>query len=213
MYEDATASLTLVIAKTRIAPLTISTTPRLELCGAQLLSKLLFMTADVLSIPIENVFAWCDSTIALYWLNTPPAKLKTYICNRVVDTISRVPASQWRHVPTQCNPADIASRGSTPSQLMSFSLWWNGPDWLRDLPDAWPVKMYWKRKDSLPETKPAVLITSPPTEDVTIAFSDYNHLHCIIAWCCRFLHNCRVRPDRRTLKPGLSYCGSWCGQK
>ena len=101
----------------------------------------------------------------------------------------------------QCNPADIASRGSTPHQLMSFSLWWDGPDWLRDPPDAWPAKTDWKRKDSLPETKPAILITSPPTEDVTIAFSDYNHFtlhHCMV------LHNCRVRQDRRTLKPGLS---------
>ena len=41
--------------------------------------------------------------------------------------ITRVPATHWRYVPTECNPSDIASKGAIPSQLISFELWGSGP--------------------------------------------------------------------------------------
>ena len=100
VYEDATVSITLLYSKTRVAPLCGATTPRLELCGAQLLSKLLILVAKALAVPVTNIYAWSDSTIVLSWLSTPPVRLKSYVCNRVMDTIERVPPAQWRHVPT-----------------------------------------------------------------------------------------------------------------
>ena len=119
-YADTTTSVSVVLSKTRIAPLSTMMTPRLELCGAQLLSKLLGTVAKSFSIPIESIYAWCDSTNTLCWLSTPPSRLESFVCNRVVDTTSRVPASQWRYVLTDCNPADLASTGNNPSQLMTF---------------------------------------------------------------------------------------------
>ena len=138
VYEDATVSIKLLYSKTRVAPLTGSTTPRLELCGAQLLSKILLHVANALCIPVSDTFAWSDSTITLCWLSTPPIRLKTYVCNRVMDTVGRIPASQWRHVPTTSNPADVASRGMAPAALIEFQLWWQGPPWLLLPPLQWP---------------------------------------------------------------------------
>lgn len=40
---------------------------------------------------------------------------------------------------THENPADISSRGVTPAQLIESKLYWNGPDWLKQSQDAWPV--------------------------------------------------------------------------
>lgn len=36
--------------------------------------------------------------------------------------------SQWNHISTKDNPADLATRGVTAQQLLESKLWWNGPD-------------------------------------------------------------------------------------
>lgn len=45
----------------------------------------------------------------------------------------------WRHVPGSDNPADLLSRGRTPSELADSDLWWHGLLFLRDPNEAWPV--------------------------------------------------------------------------
>ena len=78
LYEDTTVSVSLVLAKTKVAPLSpAGTTTRLELCGAQVLSKLLETAMITLDVPLQDVFAWSDSTIVLCWLNMPPDRLNT----------------------------------------------------------------------------------------------------------------------------------------
>ncbi len=173
LYSDTTVSTSLLLAKTKVAPLNGSTIPRKELNGAQLLSRVLASAANTLSISLEDVYAWCDSTIVLCWLSTPASKLKTYVSNRVVDTTCRIPASHWRYVPTDYNPADIASRGAMPSKLISFELWWNGPTWLLQPPSAWPANTDWRGKKYLLEAKPVVMFTATPPESFIELFSSY----------------------------------------
>ena len=81
VYTDTSTTISLVTPKTKVAHLNTLTIPQLELCGAQLLSKLLLSMMDTLAIPIQDVHAWCDSTITLGWLNTSPQKLKTFVSN------------------------------------------------------------------------------------------------------------------------------------
>ena len=40
-------------------------------------------------------------------------------------------------VPTEDNPADMATRGKTPTEL-SISIWWKGPYWLQSHETDWP---------------------------------------------------------------------------
>ncbi len=44
---------------------------------------------------------------------------------------------RWRHVRTEENPADLASKGVSPSDLIHSTLWWNGPPWLQQPPTEW----------------------------------------------------------------------------
>ena len=101
MYADTSTSTSLVTSKNRVAPLATTTIPRLELCGAQLLSKLLQTVMDAINVPLLDVYAWCDSSITLGWINSTQSKLKTFIANRVADITVRIPSSNWRYVSTE----------------------------------------------------------------------------------------------------------------
>ncbi len=51
VYSDTSVSTSLLIAKTKVTPICGSTTPRKELCGAQLLSKILITASNALYMP------------------------------------------------------------------------------------------------------------------------------------------------------------------
>ena len=75
--------VSLVMSKTKVAPIKRLTIPRLELCGAHLLAQILHHTQELFHITPDNIFAWTDSTIVLGWLSGNPRRFKTYVGNRI----------------------------------------------------------------------------------------------------------------------------------
>ncbi len=87
-----TSMLTLIIAKTETAPLNKQSIPRLELCGAQLLAKLLAKVQPSLKVNLDNTYTWSDSTIVLHWLDGNPKRYKTFVGNRISTILELLPS-------------------------------------------------------------------------------------------------------------------------
>jgi len=123
IHEDGSISTAFIMAKARVRPLKVTTVPKLELQAAALLSQLLVYTATILDIPLHMIYPWTDSAIVLGWLKKMPHAIsEVFVRNRVAAIQEALPQSLWRHVTTGDNPADIASRGSSVTNLLSSSL-------------------------------------------------------------------------------------------
>ncbi|GFU74974.1 uncharacterized protein TNCV_3752251 [Trichonephila clavipes] len=113
----------LITSKSRVAPIKSLTIPRLELCAAVLLAKLVKRVVAALQLETSELYLWSDSKIVLAWLRKEPMDLKTFVQNRVAKIQELYPNKLWRHVPSDQNPADLVSRGVDPDKLLQQNLW------------------------------------------------------------------------------------------
>ena len=113
---SGTAHISLVFSKTRAAPQNL-TIPRLELCGAHLLSQILTHVQEVLNVPKDEVHAWTDILLSVGSLVTTQIQdLRGTRVSRIMELIS---PDRWRHVSGMDNPADCVSRGLFPPNCWS----------------------------------------------------------------------------------------------
>ena len=130
----------LIAAKTRVAPMSKQTIPRLELLSSLLASRLTESVRKALDDvkSIDSVTYWSDSTVVLSWIRNSKKEYKQFVENRLREIRRIAPTELWKYVPTKQNPADIASRGTTATQLIENKLWWNGPEFLVMSNEHWP---------------------------------------------------------------------------
>ncbi|KAJ8723327.1 hypothetical protein PYW08_003239 [Mythimna loreyi] len=131
IVTNNSTSVVLVAAKTRLVPSSKAVSlPRLELCAAELLTKLMSKIVKSINSLAVETYGWSDSKVSLSWIQGSPERWKPFVANRVKKIASIMPPNTWHYVNTKENPADAASRGLTTQQLLEHKLWWQGPTFL-----------------------------------------------------------------------------------
>ena len=132
--KDDIVSSTLISTKCKVAPIKPSTLPRLELLAVHTGAKLATAVkgAQSKSKHALNISVlYSDSVIALSWIKADPARWHPFVSNRVSQIQSMLPTTEFIHVPSEENPADLCSRGLLATQLVAQqTFWFQGPSWL-----------------------------------------------------------------------------------
>ena len=128
---------TFLMGKARLAPLKMTTIPRLKLTAATVAVRIGQQLRKELDLVLDSVIFHTDSTTVLHYILNEKKRFPIFIANRVRLIRDHSTPSQWRYVETNVNPADYASRGLDAHQIIHDRHWLNGPDFLWEPESSW----------------------------------------------------------------------------
>ena len=204
----------LIMAKSRLAPLKAMMIPRMELSAAVLATRLDQMIRRELDLSVDSSTFWTDSTYVLQYIENKDKRFQIFVANRVSAILDQSAATQWRYVETSLNPADEASRGMTVDALLRNDPWSQGPPFLKQPKETWlqrPADIG-EISDSDPEIKRTVEVFGNKVNDQSNhineaieKFSSWTRLKKAMAWVLSYKQNLNEQSQRRKAKEVISY--------
>ena len=124
-------SNTLLFGQSKVAPVQTTSIPRLELCAAVLAAQAATRILKEIEMKIDKVTFYTDSKVVLGYIQNESRRFHVYVANRVQLIRRLSDPHRWRYVDTSENPADLATRRLSVSDLVK-SNWLTGPQFLNN---------------------------------------------------------------------------------
>ena len=159
--DEGKKETALVYAKSKLNPIKPLTVPVLELTAAVKGFRMAEFTAEAFGVELAEFRFWSDSKCVHDWLHTPAHTLPRGTRNKVAFLQTYTQPDQWWFVPSNLNPADLASRGCSVKDLIDHNLWWTGPPFLMQ-ESSYPPQF--KRERWIPPQTESALVIK---EDIT----------------------------------------------
>ena len=100
----------------------------------------------------KRIVTFIDASQQAYGAAIYGKDFRPFVANRIGEIQMFTEPSQW-HALTEENPADLCTRGATPSELADSSLWWISPEWLTKDFKEWSKMQDPNRPREMPEKK------------------------------------------------------------
>ncbi|CAC5388524.1 unnamed protein product [Mytilus coruscus] len=121
-YDLPCLSAGFVLGKTKLAPISGNTIPRLKICAAVMAAEIVEFVTYNLDQTTDTVKFYSDSRIVLGYVTNQTRLFYTYVANRVQRIRKSSSPEHWNFVSTQLNPADQGTK-CIPADKVNSSLW------------------------------------------------------------------------------------------
>ncbi|XP_062713750.1 uncharacterized protein LOC134290600 [Aedes albopictus] len=194
----------LVTAKTKVAPLSAMSVPRLELQAAVIGVRLMKSVQENHTLPISRRVIWGDSKTVQSWLRSDQRKYRQFVAFRVSEILNETSLEEWKWVPTRRNVADEATKWGKGPSFQPDSRWFTGPEFLYEDESRWPEQEY-SPPDIQEEMRPVHAHHRPSSNPVFNyqRFSKYQRLLRTVGYVLRFIDRCRRKPATDSSDTGV----------
>ncbi|KAH8339623.1 hypothetical protein KR067_011866 [Drosophila pandora] len=189
---DAKVDVSLVIAKSKVAPLKPLSIPRMELQAAVMGARLAHKVMSTRNLRIDNATYWSDSKTVLQWLTMDPRNFHQFVMHRVAEILETTQVEQWRWVPSKLNVADGATKITDQTQQKT---WITGPGFLKAESSHWPTSTKQESIIDTSEIRKHVMTTRARSAVMFNAhhFSSWRRLYRAVAIIFLFVDRLRAK--------------------
>ncbi|XP_057380307.1 uncharacterized protein LOC130702709 [Daphnia carinata] len=197
VHPNGTADISILLSKSRLAPLKFMTIPRLELNAVVLAARLAVQAKEEHDIIFRKTIYWSDSSTVLSWIKSRSCRINVYVGNRIGEILESSSSTEWNYVPSFINPADDASRGLTAAEFDIRHRWFSGPKFLKVLTN-WPcLPSLPPLEADDPEVREATWVgqVQLPDNEIDQLIARKSRVHIVIrivAYMLRFIANART---------------------
>ena len=195
IYDATNSNITLIMGKSRVAPLKTISIPRLELTAATVAARMYKFITKEFPTKIDKSYFWTDSFIVLKYLQNQSTRFHRFVSHRIQVIQDLTSVSDWHYVPTRFNPADLASRGVQPTETDKINTWLQGPKFLHDMND---YEVIWnsgenKTTDEELEVKQTCFVMEVKSDALLNYFSSYDKMLKAVAWWQKYINYLKLR--------------------